>query len=193
MRRLIREILELSPDQLAIRAVEALPDHRRLVARMLIADVRDDVVAVGHLPPMARAGCLVPRPRHLAEDGGRGRQPGVDAGEGSVATTAHHDGTRLVRGPNRHEEIGVVGQRPAAADPLRQGPEPLRPREPDEAGETLQGKTGVGMSKTHRAGALERPVGSDLDPEGDDVAADPAAWASRSLARPARARRRSGG
>ena len=73
---------------------------------------------------------------------------------------------------------------------MRQGPEPLRPREPDEAGETLQGKTGVGMSKTHRAGALERPVGSDLDPEGDDVAADPAECERRALARASRPGRR---
>ena len=46
------------------------------------------------------------------------------------------------------------------------------------------------MSKTHRAGALERPVGSDLDPEGDDVAADPAECERRTLARASRPGRR---
>src|SRR5207247_8021890 len=44
VRGLICEILELSPRQLALRAVEALPDHRGLVERMLDDDVMDGVV-----------------------------------------------------------------------------------------------------------------------------------------------------
>ena len=54
VRRLVGEILQLAPGQLPPRAVEALPDHRRLVARMLVADVLGDVVALGHLPLMLR-------------------------------------------------------------------------------------------------------------------------------------------
>ncbi len=40
-------------------AVVALPDHRRLVARMLVADVGGDVVALGHVPLVLRAYVLV--------------------------------------------------------------------------------------------------------------------------------------
>src|SRR5207244_1366384 len=112
-----------------------------------------------------------------------------DVGEASVATAAHHDRTGLLRGPNRHEKRGVVGKRAAAADRVRQEPEPLRPREPDETGKTLCGKTCVRMSKTHRAGALERPVAPDRDPEGDDVAPDPAECERRALARASRSGR----
>ena len=48
--RLIGEILKLAPVELPHRAVEALPDHRLLVARMLVADVGGDVVAGRHVP-----------------------------------------------------------------------------------------------------------------------------------------------
>jgi len=59
MRRPVCEILELSPCQLAIRAVEALPDHRELFARMLVADIRSDVVVRGHIPAVTRADLLI--------------------------------------------------------------------------------------------------------------------------------------
>ena len=59
VRRLVREVLELSPVELPRRAVEALPDHRRLVARMLVAHVGGDVVARRHLPAMGCAQLLV--------------------------------------------------------------------------------------------------------------------------------------
>ena len=36
-----------------------LPDHRELVARVLVADVRGDVVALGHVPAVLSAGLLV--------------------------------------------------------------------------------------------------------------------------------------
>ena len=41
------------------RAVEALPDHRRLVARVLVADVGGDVVALGDVPPCSAQSLLV--------------------------------------------------------------------------------------------------------------------------------------
>src|SRR3954464_7482074 len=64
LRGLVREVLQLAPVELARRAVEALPDHRRLVARMLVADVRGDAVALRHVPAMVRAELLVARPAH---------------------------------------------------------------------------------------------------------------------------------
>src|SRR3954454_6578818 len=64
LRGLVREVLQLAPIELARRAVEALPDHRRLVARMLVADVRGDVVALRHVPAMGRAELLIARPAH---------------------------------------------------------------------------------------------------------------------------------
>src|SRR5689334_21588645 len=48
--RLGGEVLHLAPCQLARRAVVALPDHRGLVTRVLVADVGRDVVALGHVP-----------------------------------------------------------------------------------------------------------------------------------------------
>ena len=39
VRRLVRKVLELAPRQLPMGAVEALPHHRELVARVLVADV----------------------------------------------------------------------------------------------------------------------------------------------------------
>ena len=56
---LVREVLELAPLELAAGAVEALPDHRRLLARVLVADVGGDVVALGHAPLVLGAGLLV--------------------------------------------------------------------------------------------------------------------------------------
>ena len=64
MRRLVREVLKLSPRELPARAVEALPDHRVLVARVLVADVRGDVVARGNVPAVRRAQLLVRRALH---------------------------------------------------------------------------------------------------------------------------------
>jgi hypothetical protein len=48
--RLIREILEFAPGQLAVRAVEALPDHCELVARMTITNIVCNVVSRRHIP-----------------------------------------------------------------------------------------------------------------------------------------------
>ena len=59
--RLVREILQLAPVELADGAVEALPDHRPLVARVLVADVGGDVVALGHLPAVRGAQLVVAR------------------------------------------------------------------------------------------------------------------------------------
>src|SRR5512133_179175 len=56
---LVREILKLTPDELPVRPVEALPHHRRLVTRMLVADVGSEVVARRHNPAMSRTGFLV--------------------------------------------------------------------------------------------------------------------------------------
>jgi hypothetical protein len=57
--RLVREVLELSPGQLAVGAVEALPHHRELVARVLVTHVGGDVVARRHVPAMLCANLLV--------------------------------------------------------------------------------------------------------------------------------------
>ncbi len=57
--RLVGEVLELAPVELAGGAVVALPDHRRLVARVLVADVGGDVVALGHAPLVLGARLLV--------------------------------------------------------------------------------------------------------------------------------------
>src|SRR5205823_12134409 len=66
----IREILQLAPVQLSVRAVEALPDHRRLVAGMPVAHVRDDVVVRGHLPAMGSTRILIRGPaRHRVDEG----------------------------------------------------------------------------------------------------------------------------
>ena len=74
--RLVGEVLQLAPVELAHGAVEALPDHRSLVARMPVADVGGDVVPRRHLPAMGRAQLVVallcsrgsprPRPRQRA-------------------------------------------------------------------------------------------------------------------------------
>ena len=50
VRRLGGQRLELAPVHVAPRPVEALPDHRELVGRVLVADVGRDVVALGHAP-----------------------------------------------------------------------------------------------------------------------------------------------
>src|SRR5205085_12383350 len=60
VRSLVGKILQLAPVELAQRAVEALPDHRGLVARMLVAYVGGDVVPRRHLPTVSRADVLVP-------------------------------------------------------------------------------------------------------------------------------------
>jgi hypothetical protein len=57
--RLVGEVLQLAPVKLAGGAVKALPDHRRLVARVLVADVGGDVVALGHVPRVLGACLLV--------------------------------------------------------------------------------------------------------------------------------------
>ena len=62
--RPVRQILQLSPRQLAGGAVVALPDHRRLVARVLVADVGGDVVALRHHPAVGGADLLVARAGH---------------------------------------------------------------------------------------------------------------------------------
>jgi hypothetical protein len=59
MRCLIREILELAPHELPIRAVEALPHHCGLVAWMLVANVSSEVVTRRYNPPVRRAHVLV--------------------------------------------------------------------------------------------------------------------------------------
>ena len=76
---LVREVLELAPLELAGGAVEALPDHRPLLARVLVADVGGDVVALGHAPLVLGAGLLVGLDRGDGENlpGGGGRGGGV--------------------------------------------------------------------------------------------------------------------
>ena len=59
LRGLVGEVLELAPVELARRPVVALPDHRRLVARVLVADVRGDVVALGDAPLVLGAQLVV--------------------------------------------------------------------------------------------------------------------------------------
>ena len=59
VRGLVGEVLQLAPVHLAARAVEALVDHRQLVARVLVADVRGDVVALGDMPLVRRDSLLV--------------------------------------------------------------------------------------------------------------------------------------
>ena len=66
VRRPVREVLQLAPDELSRRAVEALPDHRRLVARMLVAHVGGDVVPRRHLPAVGRADLVVAARAHVA-------------------------------------------------------------------------------------------------------------------------------
>ena len=57
--RLVGEVLQLAPGQVAARTVEALPHHGRLVARVLVADVGGDVVALGHVPLVVGAELFV--------------------------------------------------------------------------------------------------------------------------------------
>ena len=52
-------VLELAPGQPAHVAVEVLMDHRQLLARVAIADVGGDVVALGHVPAVLGAGLVV--------------------------------------------------------------------------------------------------------------------------------------
>ena len=52
------------------RAVEALVHHRELVARVLVADVGGDVVALGHLPAVRGDGLLVGHRPASREPGG---------------------------------------------------------------------------------------------------------------------------
>ena len=68
VRRPVREVLQLAPDELPRRAVEALPDHRRLVARMLVAHVGGDVVPRRHLPAVGRADLVVAARAHRRDD-----------------------------------------------------------------------------------------------------------------------------
>src|SRR5439155_14779711 len=49
-----------APGKLPTGTVEALPDHRRLVPGMTIADIGREVVAGGHIPAMRRAQLGVP-------------------------------------------------------------------------------------------------------------------------------------
>src|SRR6476661_8213615 len=68
------ERLHLPPGRLALDAPEVLEDHRQLVAGVLVADVRCDVVAGRDLPSVTRASFLVglcPR---------RGRGHGLSSG-----------------------------------------------------------------------------------------------------------------
>src|SRR5262249_32150922 len=58
--RLVREVLQLAPRELALRPVEALPDQRRLVARMLVANIVRDVVPLGHAPAVCGAELVIP-------------------------------------------------------------------------------------------------------------------------------------
>ena len=69
----VGEVLQLAPVELAGRAVEALPDHRRLLARVLVADVGGDVVALGHPPLVLGAGLLVGGNGHVSTLPGGGR------------------------------------------------------------------------------------------------------------------------
>ena len=64
VRRLVRQVLQLAPLELSGRAVEALPNHRRLVTWVLVADVGRDVVPRRHLPAMACADLVVARRAH---------------------------------------------------------------------------------------------------------------------------------
>jgi hypothetical protein len=59
VRGLVRQVLELAPAELAAFAVVALVNHCELVARVLVADVRGDVVALGHAPLVRVADLLV--------------------------------------------------------------------------------------------------------------------------------------
>ncbi len=53
------ERLQLAPAHPALVAAEVLPDHRRLVAGMLVADVGGDVVAVGDAPAVRGTRVLI--------------------------------------------------------------------------------------------------------------------------------------
>ena len=145
VRRLVREILELAPGQLPRRAVEALPDHRRLVARMLVADVGGDVVALRHLPTVRGAYLLVARGAHprpslpghaeALRRGQGGLSPGTRARcsrrPGSVvpASSRLRPRTRALPRAGRERHTAPVprnrsiGHRaPAPRTPLRNGP-----------------------------------------------------------------------
>ena len=117
MRRLVREILELAPGQLPRRAVEALPDHRPLVARMLVADVGGDVVARRHLPPVRGADLLVARRAHAYSHS---------------ASTSHRRG-RVDRRPiSQRAPVGLAGRArsPALHASHREHRTPRRPARP---------------------------------------------------------------
>jgi hypothetical protein len=56
---LVGEILQLTPVDPADVPLEVLMDHRELVARMAVADVGRDVVALGDLPLVGGARFIV--------------------------------------------------------------------------------------------------------------------------------------
>ncbi len=63
-REAVGHVLQLAPVDLADRAVGILVDHRELVARVLVTDVRGDVVALGHLPRVRGTRFLVGHVSH---------------------------------------------------------------------------------------------------------------------------------
>ena len=69
----VGDVLQLAPVDLADVACEVLVDHRELLARMAVADVGGDVVALGDLPAVLCAGLLV------GGEGGCGAHRGIIA------------------------------------------------------------------------------------------------------------------
>src|SRR5262249_48881094 len=59
VRGLAREILELAPRHLPLSTVVALVDHRELLAGVLVAAVRGDVVALRNTPGVRRTDLVV--------------------------------------------------------------------------------------------------------------------------------------
>ena len=59
VREAVRPLLQLTPADLADRALEVLVDHRELVGRVLVAAVGGDVVSLRHAPLVRRDGILV--------------------------------------------------------------------------------------------------------------------------------------
>jgi hypothetical protein len=59
VRGLARQVLELAPRDLADGAREVLVDHRELVTRMLVADLRGDVEPLRDVPLVLGDGLLV--------------------------------------------------------------------------------------------------------------------------------------
>ena len=91
-REAVGHVLQLAPCEFPDVAVGVLVDHRELVARVFVADVRGDVVALGNLPRVPCARLLVSH----AVDRTAGRDSVLHAGE--VHAETRRAGTR-VRAP----------------------------------------------------------------------------------------------